>query len=180
MEELREQEQSRSLLPSELAQAVLERSGYLSELYRSPESEDRLGNIRELLGQMREYERSGGEGLAGFLEQIALLSDIDRYSAEAGRVGLMTLHASKGLEFDHVFIVGVEENLLPHARSLQEGMLEEERRLFYVGMTRAGQRLYLSLAHQRSLYGSTMLNGPSRFLSELPSEDLAIVEAVGG
>lgn len=170
---------SRSLPPSELAEMVLERSGYLSELDKSPDSEERLGNIRELLGQMREYERSGGEGLAGFLEKIALLSDIDRYLGEAGRVALITLHAAKGLEFECVFIVGLEEGLLPHARSIAEGMLEEERRLFYVGMTRARQRLYLSLAHQRALYGSLMLNGPSRFLSELPSEDLDLVEGVG-
>jgi len=91
-------------------------------------------------------------------------------------VALMTLHASKGLEFDVVFIVGLEEGLLPHARSVAEGMLEEERRLLYVGMTRARWRLYLSLAHQRSLYGTVMLNGPSRFLSELPEGDFRIAE----
>ncbi|OGF52987.1 MAG: hypothetical protein A2Z21_08465 [Candidatus Fraserbacteria bacterium RBG_16_55_9] len=177
MEEL--QELARSLPPSELAQAVLERTGYLSELWKSPEGEERWGNIRELLGQMKEYERTGGGDLAGFLEQIALLSDIDRYSGEEGRVALMTLHASKGLEFDCVFIIGLEENLLPHSRSVAEEMLEEERRLLYVGMTRARRRLYLSFAHQRSLYGSVALNAPSRFLSELPSEDLAMVEVVG-
>lgn len=177
MEELREL--SRSCAPSEVAQMVLERTGYLSELSKSPGGEERWGNLQELLGQMKEYERSGGRELAGFLEQIALFSDIDHYSGEEGRVALMTLHASKGLEFDCVFIVGLEENLLPHARSVAEEMLEEERRLLYVGMTRARQRLYLSLAHQRSLYGNVALNAPSRFLSELPSEDLAMVEVVG-
>ncbi len=177
MEEL--QKLSRDLVPSELAQAILERTGYLSELSKGSDGEERWGNLRELLGQMREYESRGGQGLAGFLEQIALLSDVDRYSGEAGCVALMTLHAAKGLEFECVFLVGLEENLLPHARSIAEGMLEEERRLLYVGMTRARRRLYLSFAHQRSLYGSLMLNGPSRFLSELPSEDVAVVEVVG-
>jgi DNA helicase-2/ATP-dependent DNA helicase PcrA len=177
MEELREL--GRSVAPVELAQAVLDRTGYLSELLRSPESEERWGNLREFLGQMREYERSGGEGLTGFLEHVALLSDVDRYSAESGRVALMTLHASKGLEFECVFVVGLEEHLLPHARSLAEDTMEEERRLLYVGMTRARRRLYLSFAHQRYLHGDLKLNGPSRFLLELPAEDMAIVEAVG-
>jgi len=176
MEELRGT--SRSLPPAEVAQLVLERSGYLAELDRSPDGEERLGNLRELIGQIKEYQRSEGGGLAGFLERVALLSEADHYSAEAERVALMTLHASKGLEFDVVFIVGLEENLLPHARSMADGMLEEERRLFYVGMTRARERLYLSLAHQRSLYGNVMLNSPCRFLAELPSEDLAVVGAV--
>jgi DNA helicase-2/ATP-dependent DNA helicase PcrA len=174
MEELLELRDRLSL--PDLAQTVLERSGYLSELSQLPDREERIGNVRELIGLMVEYERRGGEGLVGFLEQVALLSDVDSYSGEAGRVALMTLHASKGLEFDVVFIVGLEEGLLPHARSVAEGMLEEERRLLYVGMTRARWRLYLSLAHQRSLYGTVMLNGPSRFLSELPEEDFRIAE----
>ncbi len=176
MEDLREL--SRSLPPSQLTYTLLERTGYLKELSKSPEGEERLGNIRELLGQMRDFEGKGGGGLLGFLEHVALLSDIDRYPSEAGRVALITLHASKGLEFDYVFIVGLEENLMPHARSLAEGMLEEERRLLYVGMTRARRRLYLSCAQQRSLYGSVLMEGPSRFLSELPAEDLAVVEGV--
>ena len=174
MEEL--QKLAETLPPSELAGEALERSGYLQELAKSPEREERLGNLQELLGLLAEYERQGVRTLSGCLEQIALLSDVDRYAGEEGRVALMTLHASKGLEFDVVFIVGLEENLLPHARSVAEEMLEEERRLFYVGMTRARRRLYLSLAHQRSLYGSLLLNGPSRFLAELPEEDLVMAE----
>jgi DNA helicase-2/ATP-dependent DNA helicase PcrA len=169
-------ELSETLPPSGLAAEALERSGYLRELAQSPDREERLGNLRELLGLLAEYERQGVRTLSGCLEQIALLSDVDRYAGEEGRVALMTLHASKGLEFDVVFIAGLEENLLPHARSVAEGMLEEERRLFYVGMTRARRRLYLSLANQRSLYGSLMLNGPSRFLAELPEEDLVLAE----
>ena len=170
------------ILPlGDLAENVLERSGYLQELLADPNRDERLGNVRELIGLLRTYEREAGEGasLTGFLEQVALLSDADQYTGEGGRVALMTLHASKGLEFDVVFIVGVEENLLPHGRSLAEGMLEEERRLFYVGMTRARRRLYLSLAHQRTLYGNLLLNGPSRFLAELPEEDLVAVAGVG-
>ena len=175
MEELLELRDRLSL--PDLAQTVLERSGYLSELSQLPDREERIGNVRELIGLMAEYERRGGDGgLSGFLEQVALLSEVDSYSGEAGRVALMTLHASKGLEFDVVFIMGLEEGLLPHARSVAEGMLEEERRLLYVGMTRARWRLYLSLAHQRSLYGTVMLNGPSRFLFELPEEDFLVSE----
>lgn len=175
IEDLREEARVRSL--GDVAEDVLERSGYLQELLSDPDREERLGNVRELIGLLRAYEReAGGEAsLTGFLEQVALLSDADQYTGEGERVALMTLHASKGLEFDVVFIVGVEENLLPHGRSLAEGMLEEERRLFYVGMTRARRRLYLSLAHRRTLYGNLLVNGPSRFLAELPEEDLLAV-----
>ena len=179
IEDLRENAQ---VLPlGDLAENVLERSGYLQELLADPSRDERLGNVRELIGLLRTYEREAGEGasLTGFLEQVALLSDADQYTGEGGRVALMTLHASKGLEFDVVFIVGVEENLLPHGRSLAEGMLEEERRLFYVGMTRARRRLYLSLAHRRTLHGNLHLNGPSRFLAELPEEDWVAVAGVG-
>jgi DNA helicase-2/ATP-dependent DNA helicase PcrA len=125
---------------------------------------------------MRTYEERTEEAtLRDFLEEIALVSEADQLSGESGRVALMTLHASKGLEFDYVFIIGLEENLLPHARSMAEGALEEERRLCYVGMTRAREGLTLSSATQRSLYGSTMLNGYSRFLGELPPDDLEII-----
>lgn len=163
--------------PSELAQAVLEQTGYLRELSEhAGDAEDRLGNLREFLGQLRAYEERREEaGLRDFLEEIALVSEADQLSGEAGRVALMTLHASKGLEFDHVFIIGLEENLMPHVRSMAEGALEEERRLCYVGMTRARRRLTLSYANQRSLYGSVMLNGHSRFLNELPPEDLEVI-----
>ncbi len=99
---------------------------------------------------------------------MALASDADSYSGEEGRVTLMTLHVAKGLEFEVVFITGLEEGLLPHARVIQEGQVEEERRLIYVGMTRAKERLYLSYAAQRSLYGTLMQNAPSRFLAEIP------------
>lgn len=163
--------------PSELARVVLEQTGYLRELSeREGDAEERLGNLREFLGQLRTYEQSREDAsLRDFLEEIALVAEADTLSSESGRVALMTLHASKGLEFDHVFIIGLEENLLPHARSVAEGALEEERRLCYVGMTRARQYLTLSYANQRTLYGSIMLNGHSRFLGELPAEDLEVI-----
>jgi len=162
--------------PADVAQAVLERSGYWADLLQDANAEERTDNVREFLGQMSEHQSNHEEPtLAGFLEEVALLTDADRFEDEGERVALMTLHTSKGLEFDYVFMIGVEENLIPHSRSVSEGNLEEERRLFYVGMTRARQRLYLSLAHQRTLYGSLTLNGPSRFFQELPEEDLESV-----
>ena len=165
IEELRSR--TGELGPGELAELILERTGYLDSLQGDPAAEERLGNIRELVGQLQEYRN-----LEEFLEGVALLSDADGYDPEEGRVALLTLHAAKGLEFDVVFIIGLEEGLLPHSRSIQEDGVEEERRLAYVGMTRAKERLYLSFAAQRSLYGSLMQNPPSRFLAELPQGEL--------
>ncbi|MCR4404677.1 MAG: UvrD-helicase domain-containing protein [Candidatus Acetothermia bacterium] len=169
--ELLEGLRAEELGPSELATAVLERTGYLRFLEEERGAEERLGNIRELVAQLRAFEAQGG--LEEFLEWLALASEADGYSGEEGRVALMTLHAAKGLEFEAVFITGLEEGLLPHARALDDGDLEEERRLLYVGMTRAKARLYLCYAVQRSLCGMLMENPPSRFLAELPAEDLA-------
>jgi len=174
------------LSPSALTELLLERTGYLNELDSGVlEAEERLGNIRELLGQMREFElhssvgenlaeRQNGGGVREFLESIALFSEADGYNPESGRVALMTLHCAKGLEFKHVFIVGLEESLLPHSRSLRDGSLEEERRLFYVGLTRAKDRAYLTYTHRRALYGTVLLNAPSRFISEMPTQDLEV------
>ena len=166
IEELRRR--ADDLGPGELAELVLKRTGYLKGFQDDPEAEERRGNIKELLGQLREYE-----SLEEFLEGLALVSDADGYSPEEGRVALLTLHVAKGLEFEAVFIIGLEEGLLPHSRSIIEGQIEEERRLAYVGMTRAKLGLYLSFAAQRSLYGSLMQNPPSRFLAELPQGELA-------
>ncbi|MFQ6090972.1 MAG: ATP-dependent helicase, partial [Candidatus Bipolaricaulia bacterium] len=152
--------------PAELAELVLKKTGYLEALRGDPAAEERLGNIKELLGQLREYE-----SLGEFLEGVALLSEADSRTP-TGRVALMTLHVAKGLEFEAVFIIGLEEGLLPHSRAIQGGEIEEERRLAYVGMTRAKRRLYLSFAAQRSLYGSLVLNPPSRVLAELPQGEL--------
>jgi len=158
--------QAGELRPAELAELVLERTAYLKSLQDDPAAEERRGNIKELLGQLREHE-----SLEEFLEGLALLSEADGRSPEE-RVALMTLHVAKGLEFDVVFIIGLEEGLLPHSRAIQEDGIEEERRLIYVGMTRAKQRLYLSFAAQRSLYGNLMFNPPSRFLTELPQGEV--------
>src|SRR3712207_6803376 len=133
------------------------------------ESESRLENLEELMNAAREYERVEPEPtLAGFLQEQALYSEQDALSGEGGRVALMTLHNAKGLEYDHVFVVGMEEGTFPHARSLDEQNLEEERRLAYVGITRARKSLTLTYAKLRSNWGEREYQMPSRFLSEIP------------
>jgi DNA helicase-2/ATP-dependent DNA helicase PcrA len=163
-----------------LIERVLELSGYGAALARedTQESQERLENLAELLAAAVDYEaREAAPGLAGFLDRAALLSETDRLSDEAPVV-LLTLHAAKGLEFESVFLVGLEEGLLPHSRSLADGdALEEERRLCYVGMTRAMERLHLSWARSRQVFGQRRVTQPSRFLEELPLEG---VERSGG
>jgi DNA helicase-2/ATP-dependent DNA helicase PcrA len=157
--------------PAELIGAVLDESGYQAELVaeNTVESESRLENLEELINAAREYERVEPEPtLAGFLQEQALYSEQDALSGEGGRAALMTLHNAKGLEFDHVFVVGMEEGTFPHARSLDEQNLEEERRLAYVGITRARRSLTLTYAKLRSSWGEREYQLPSRFLSEIP------------
>ncbi len=159
---------------SELVQAVLQRSGYLEalEAERTVEARGRLENLEELVGVVQEYENAAEEpSLSGFLQEISLYSDQDalRDDDSGGQVTLMTLHNAKGLEFRAVFILGMEEGIFPHSRSIEENSLEEERRLCYVGMTRAKERLTMLHAMRRSLYGRTDANLPSRFLDELPT-----------
>ncbi|HEY6416203.1 MAG TPA: 3'-5' exonuclease, partial [Acidimicrobiales bacterium] len=153
--------------PGPLLQALLERSGYLDalEAERTIESEGRLENLAELVGAAGEVE-----SVDEFLESISLVSDVDDLDeADQSSVVLMTLHAAKGLEFPVVFIIGLEDGVFPHLRSLTEpDQLEEERRLAYVGITRARQRLYLTHAWSRTLFGGTQYNPPSRFLDEIP------------
>jgi DNA helicase-2/ATP-dependent DNA helicase PcrA len=157
-----------------IVEAVLDRSGYLEalEAERTIEARGRIENLEELVGVAREYDAGGEErSLSGFLQEISLYSDQDALrSAEddGGQVTLMTLHNAKGLEFRAVFMIGVEEGIFPHARSIEENSLEEERRLAYVGMTRAKERLVLTHALRRNLYGRSDANLPSRFLDELP------------
>ncbi len=172
MDGLREKVPTHS--PSEIAHAVLTQTEYIEELERTDSAaEERIGNLREMIGQLRSFEQQEeGMDLMAFLEHTALVSDADHYDGVTERVALLTLHAAKGLEFEYVFIVGAEENLLPHSRSIREGTLEEERRLCYVGITRAKERLYLTWATQRMLYGTAMYNAPSRFLWEIPGEHL--------
>jgi DNA helicase-2/ATP-dependent DNA helicase PcrA len=158
-----------------IVEAVLDRSGYLESLEaeRTIEARGRIENLEELIGVAREYETGGDERtLSGFLQEISLYSDQDALRTDeddGGQVTLMTLHNAKGLEFRAVFMIGVEEGIFPHARSIEENSLEEERRLAYVGMTRAKERLVLTHALRRNLYGRSDANLPSRFLDELPS-----------
>ena len=161
------------MTPSRLVDAVAQESGYLAELEaeRTVEAQGRIENVQELSGVAAEFEARGGEGLADFLEQVALVSDADQYDEQASTVTLMTLHIAKGLEFPVVFIVGMEDGVFPHYRSMTDSaQLEEERRLAYVGITRAKERLYLTNAWSRSLFGSLSYNPPSRFLSEIPGD----------
>jgi DNA helicase-2/ATP-dependent DNA helicase PcrA len=158
-----------------IVEAVLDRSGYLESLEaeRTIEARGRIENLEELIGVAREYDDGGEErSLSGFLQEISLYSDQDALRSDeddGGQVTLMTLHNAKGLEFRAVFMIGVEEGIFPHARSIEENSLEEERRLAYVGMTRAKERLVLTHALRRNLYGRSDANLPSRFLDELPT-----------
>ncbi|MDQ1633822.1 MAG: ATP-dependent helicase UvrD/PcrA, partial [Frankiaceae bacterium] len=161
--------------PADVVEAVLEKTGYLEELAAEGtiESEGRAENLAELVGVAREFTERSPEGtLAEFLEQVSLVADADSIPADEGGQGvvtLMTLHAAKGLEFPVVFLTGLEDGVFPHMRTLGDAAeLEEERRLAYVGVTRARQRLYLSRAQVRSAYGQTSYNPPSRFLEEVP------------
>jgi DNA helicase II / ATP-dependent DNA helicase PcrA len=157
----------------ELLERVLQRSGYLEalEAERTIESQGRIENLQELVGVAQEYQHSSPEpSLSGFLQEISLYSDQDAIRGEQSLVTLMTLHNAKGLEFRAVFMIGMEEGIFPHARSIEEQGLEEERRLCYVGMTRAQERLTLTHASARSLWGSRAYNLPSRFLDELPEQ----------
>ncbi|MBI4729742.1 MAG: UvrD-helicase domain-containing protein [Acidobacteria bacterium] len=158
--------------PGSVLEAVLEGSGMLAELEaeRQVEALGRAENLRELVGVAREFAEDDPEGgVTGFLERVSLVSDADEATLEEGAVTAMTLHIAKGLEFPVVFTTGLEEGVFPHVRSLTEpDQLEEERRLCYVGITRAKRRLYLTHAWSRSLWGRTGYNPPSRFLEEIP------------
>ncbi len=158
----------------ELLDRVLQRSGYLEalEAERTMEAQGRIENLQELVGVAQEYQASADEpSLSNFLQEISLYSEQDAIRGEQSLVTLMTLHNAKGLEFRAVFMIGMEEGIFPHSRSLEEAMLEEERRLAYVGMTRAQERLTLTHAASRSLWGARNYNLPSRFLDELPEDE---------
>jgi DNA helicase II / ATP-dependent DNA helicase PcrA len=164
--------------PGDLLEAVIDRSGYSAELEneRTIEAAGRLENIAELVGNAREFKQ-----LDQFLESVSLVADSDDLNDDASEVVLMTLHTAKGLEFPVVFMVGMEDGVFPHLRALGEPQeLEEERRLAYVGITRARERLYLTNAWSRSLWGNTQYNPPSRFLDEIPEHLLRQNENGGG
>ena len=165
-------EQAETMGVADLLVHVMEDSGYVREL-QAEETHDaraRIENLQELLGVAREYEGLEPEStLAGFLANIALISDLDALDPESSYVTLMTMHGAKGLEFPHVFLTGLEEGVFPHSRALTEmEELEEERRLAYVGVTRAMDRLFLSFAQRRAIFGNTYAYPKSRFIEEMP------------
>jgi DNA helicase-2/ATP-dependent DNA helicase PcrA len=158
----------------DLLEKVLDRSGYMEALEneRTIESQGRIENLQELVGVAQEWQEAVEEpSLSAFLQEISLFSAQDAIREDdGGLVTLMTIHNAKGLEFRAVFMIGMEEGIFPHSRSIEENEIEEERRLCYVGMTRAKERLTLTHSLRRSLYGRTDTNLPSRFLDELPGE----------
>jgi DNA helicase-2/ATP-dependent DNA helicase PcrA len=160
--------------PADFVQLVADRSGYMAELVaeHTHEADGRIENIAELGSVAGEFD-----DVVGFLETVALVADSDEIDGDGTRVSLMTLHTAKGLEFPAVFVVGLEDGIFPHFRSIGEPLeLEEERRLFYVGITRARRHLAISHAWVRTIWGRTQHNIPSRFLGEIPSE---LIEDVG-
>jgi DNA helicase II / ATP-dependent DNA helicase PcrA len=162
---------SQELAVDELVDAVLQRSGMIAayEAERTIEARGRIENLQELVGSAQEYRARVDEPtLAGFVEEVQLQSDQDTLASDTAQVTLMTIHNAKGLEYRAVFLIGMEEGIFPHARSIEDNEIEEERRLAYVGMTRAMERLVLTHATARSLYGRREYNLPSRFLDELP------------
>ncbi len=162
----------------ETVEELVAKTGLIAalEAQNTPEAHSRADNIREFFGVVEEYDAQHEEGSLGdFIEWAALRTDLDSYSDEESVVTLMTLHTAKGLEFPVVFIVGMEDSIFPHANSMfQPHQLEEERRLCYVGITRARERLYLSHAYSRSLYGKVQHNLPSRFVEDVPAECLRV------
>lgn len=166
---LRDLSEQKNLSIYELMDALVKRIGYLDFLQDgSISAEDRIENVQELLGVTKSYQNMD---LETFLTDVALVSDLDSHNSNSNSISLMTLHSAKGLEFDVVFMVGMEEGVFPHSRSFFEPEeLEEERRLCYVGMTRAKEQLYLIHASSRLLYGNTQHNLPSRFIADIPEE----------
>ena len=158
---------------ADLITRVMKESGYVSELEQegTPEAQSRVENLQELLTVAREFITEGDEedSLEAFLNHVALVADIDSADLETDRITMMTLHTAKGLEFPTVFLVGMEEGLFPHFRTLNSPEeMEEERRLCYVGITRAQRNVFLTRAQSRMIYGEVQVNRPSRFLSEIP------------
>jgi DNA helicase-2/ATP-dependent DNA helicase PcrA len=157
---------------ADLITRIMKGSGYIHELEQegTPEAEARIENLQELVTVAREYSSEAEEdNLEEFLSHVALVSDLDTTNMETDRVTLMTLHAAKGLEFPVVFLTGMEEGMFPHFRTQASPQdLEEERRLCYVGITRAEKQVFMSRAKVRMIYGETRANMPSRFLDEIP------------
>ena len=174
MDELRAA--SKLMPPDELYDLVIERTGYVKALEEKNTQENtaRIENVQELKSNIVNYLKEEPEGnLAGFLDEVALYTDIDNYDREADCVTMMTMHAAKGLEFPTVFVVGCEEGIFPGLRAIgEQDEMEEERRLCYVALTRAKKRLFLTCARQRMLFGRTTANRISRFVEEIPEDDI--------
>lgn len=171
-------ERKDTMLISELIKTILKESGYEAMLNeeQTKENENRFENLMEFIGVAIEFEKEHADNsLSEFLEGIALISDIDNLDESVEAVTLMTLHSAKGLEFKNVFLVGLEDGIFPSKRSIDEDeFVEEERRLCYVGITRAKEKLYITNASKRTMYGNTTYSLPSRFISELPDELLEL------
>ncbi|MGX8706965.1 MAG: 3'-5' exonuclease, partial [bacterium] len=174
-------EQMYEQTPVEFVQTLIDKTGYVKALEEAKDetTETRIENIREFQGAVNEYCQHNPEaGLSEFLENVALVSDLDAMNENGGAVTLMTLHSAKGLEFDNVFLAGMEEGIFPITRALfDDKQMEEERRLCYVGITRARKRLFLSHAYTRALYNTRNSNDRSRFIDEIPSR--LIIEGAG-
>jgi len=181
MERLKERVESASV--GDLIQEMLSETGYMDALRaeRTIEAQGRMENLEELVGIGREFEQGEQEEktLEAFLERIALVADTDSLSSDEGVLTLMTMHNAKGLEYPIVFMIGMEEGVFPHMRSIEAGDVEEERRLAYVGVTRAMRELYMTYAEQRSLFGQWGANVKSRFLDEIPEDLCEVVEQEG-
>jgi DNA helicase-2/ATP-dependent DNA helicase PcrA len=181
MEEL---DRLRDHTAEEVLRRLLALSGYHTYLEANAKAggEDRVANVDELVSAARQFDSENpGATVLEFLEHVSLATSVDKYDAEAGAVTLMTLHAAKGLEFPVVFVIGLEEGLLPHARATRggEGEVEEERRLLFVGITRAQRELYLSHARVREFRGQRTVAVPSSFLGELPQDALEVRDRSG-
>jgi DNA helicase-2/ATP-dependent DNA helicase PcrA len=172
MHVLRERADSGAPIAALLSE-ILRETGYTEalEAERTIEAQGRLENLEELINVGAEYDAAeeGEHSLAEFLQQVALIADADERADDEGLVTLMTLHNAKGLEYPIVFMIGCEEGVFPHSRALDEGGLEEERRLCYVGITRAERDLYITYARTRNVFGARTYGAPSRFISEVPA-----------
>ena len=169
VEDLKTQGQTLKLLA--FFDRLIERTGFKEYIMASPDGEDRWDNVMELRGVVQDYnDLPPGEALSALLEGVTLVSDVDSLKETTDTVTLITLHQAKGLEFPVVFIVGMEEGILPHIRSFDDpAQMEEERRLCYVGITRAKSRVYLVRAFRRNMMGGSNVNAPSRFLKDIPA-----------
>ena len=165
---------SETVTLSELYSEMLNKTGYMNMLImeKTEDSKNRIENLEELTTNIQKYEEENETAtLAGFLEEVSMMTDLDNYDAQADAVVMMTMHAAKGLEFPYVFITGVEEGIFPGRQAMFEpGEIEEERRLAYVGITRAMRRLFLTHASSRMIYGTTQFNKQSRFAKEISDD----------